>query len=149
MRFQTTLLAAGKTATGIEIPAEIVEALGAGKRPPVRVTIKGHTYRSTVARRGERYLVGVSAENREHAGVVAGDEIDVEIELDSEPREVPLPADFSEALDGDANAKRFFDELTPTQRGYVVSDIESAKKAETRQRRIENAVGMLREGRKR
>ena len=82
MRFRTTILQGGKTAAGIVIPDEIVEGLGAGRKPPIRVTIAGHTYRSTVARRGDRYLVGVSAENRAAAGVAGGDEVDVDIELD-------------------------------------------------------------------
>src|SRR2546426_12790590 len=96
--FRATLESAAKTATGIEVPDEVVEALGHGKRPPVLVTIAGHTYRSTVARRGERYLVGVSAENRERAGVAAGDEVDVYLELDAQPREVSVPPDFADAL---------------------------------------------------
>jgi hypothetical protein len=82
--FTTTLLAAGKTATGISVPPEIVESFGAGRQPSVLVTINGHTYQSTVAVRGERYLVSVSAENRGLAGVAAGDEIEVTLALDTE-----------------------------------------------------------------
>ena len=113
MRFRATIQLAGKTATGIEIPDEVVEGLGAGRKPPVRVTIAGHTYRSTVAVRGDRYLVGVSAANREAAGVAAGDEVDVDIELDTAPREVTVPADLATALDADPDAKRFFAVLQP------------------------------------
>src|SRR3954469_23980173 len=87
VRFHATIKLAGKTATGIEIPDEVVAALGAGRKPPVRGTGAGPTYPSTVAVRGDRYLVGVSAENREAAGVAAGDEVDVDIELDTAPRE--------------------------------------------------------------
>src|SRR5438067_10416554 len=83
MRFRTRILQSGKTATGIRIPDEIVEGLGAGRRPPVRVTIGGYTYRSTVAMMGEAYMVGVNADNRAAAGVKGGDEVDVEIELDT------------------------------------------------------------------
>src|SRR6266545_3193018 len=89
-KFRAKLLTAGKTATGMEVPTKVVEGLGAGKRPPVRVTINGFTYRSTVAVYGGKYLVGVSAENREGAGVAAGDVLDVEIELDTAPREVSV-----------------------------------------------------------
>jgi antitoxin component of MazEF toxin-antitoxin module len=148
MRFRTTIEQAGKTATGIRIPSEIVEALGAGRKPPVRVTINGHTYRSTVASRAGRFLVGVSAENRASAGVAGGDEVDVDIELDTEPREVTVPADLAAALDAHPAARRFFEGLSYSQKQYFVLPIESAKQPETRERRVEKAVAMLREGRK-
>jgi len=146
MRFRTTIQLSGKTATGIELPAEVVAGLGAGKRPAVRVTIRGHTYRSTVAPRGDRYLVGVSAESRESAGVGAGDEVQVDIELDTERREVAVPSDFAEALEQDADARRFFDGLSYSQRRWFVFGIEEAKKPETRQRRIDKAISRLGEG---
>jgi Bacteriocin-protection, YdeI or OmpD-Associated/Domain of unknown function (DUF1905) len=149
MRFRATLESNGKTATGIHVPVEVVEALGSGRKPAVRVTIAGHTYRSTIASRGGRYLLGVSAENRERAGVVAGDDLDVELDLDTEPREVPVPPDLMSAFAADAQAKRFFDTLTPSQRQWYVLPIEQAKAAETRERRVAKALGMLREGRKR
>jgi hypothetical protein len=150
MNFHTTLHRSGKNTTGIIVPDEVIEALGGGARPPVRVTINGgHSYGSTVARRGGDYMVGVSAENRELAGVAGGDAIDVEIELDTSSREVTVPSDLAAAIAGEPDAQRFFDGLTPTQRGYFVTDVESAKKPETRRRRIAKAVEMLREGRKR
>ena len=149
MRFRTTILQGGKTAAGIVIPDEIVEGLGAGKKPPIRVTIAGHTYRSTVARRGDRYLVGVSAENRAAAGVAGGDEVDVDIELDDQPREVTVPPDLAAALDADAQAKDFFEGLSYSQKQWYVLPIEEAKKPDTRRRRIAKAVSMLLEGRKR
>jgi Bacteriocin-protection, YdeI or OmpD-Associated/Domain of unknown function (DUF1905) len=148
MRFRATLESGGKTATGIEIPAKVVEALGSGRKPPVRITIGGHTYRSTVASRGDRYLVGVSAENRALAGVAAGDEVDVDIELDTAPREVAVPTDLATALDADAEARRFFEALSFSQKQWYVIPIEQAKKPETRTRRIEKALAMLRAGRK-
>jgi hypothetical protein len=147
MTFRTTLQSNGKTATGFRVPPEVVEALGAGKKPPVRVTIAGHTYRSTVAPRGDRFLVGVSAENRASAGVAAGDELDIELVLDTAPREVAVPADFADALAPHAEARRFFDSLSFSQRKWFVLGIEEAKKPETRQRRIDAAVERLREGR--
>src|SRR5882757_9190199 len=109
MRFSATVELGGKTATGIEVPADVVTALGPGGRPPVTVTIGGHTYRTTVARMGGRYLVPLSAENRTAAGVAAGDEVDVGIEPDTAPREVSVPDDLAAALDGPARA--FFDGL--------------------------------------
>ena len=82
--FTTTLLLHGKTATGIEVPPEIVESFASGRQPSVLVTINGHTYQSTVAVRGGRHLVGVSAENRALARVAAGDTIEVGLALDRE-----------------------------------------------------------------
>ena len=149
MKFSATIGLAGKTATGIEIPAEVVESLGAGKKPPIRVTIHGKTYRSTIASRGDRFLVGVSAENRELTGVAAGDEVEVEIELDTEPREVTVPPDLAQALAADPQARQFFEGLSFSQKQWYVLPIEQAKKAETRERRLIKALAMLREGRKR
>src|SRR5690242_7980416 len=94
LKFKTVLLTSGKTATGIKIPPEIIEKLNAGKKPPIKVTINGFTYRSTVAVMGGDYMVGVSAENREGARVEGGDKIEVVIELDTEPRTLDLPAEF-------------------------------------------------------
>jgi uncharacterized protein DUF1905/bacteriocin resistance YdeI/OmpD-like protein len=147
MRFRTTLLQNDKTATGFRVPDDVVEALGKGKRPPVRVTINGYTYRSTVAVMGGAYMLGVSAENRAGAGVKGGDEIDVELELDSSPREVSVPADFAAALDAETSAKRTFDSLSNSNKSWHVLQIEGAKSDETRQRRIAKSVEALREGR--
>jgi hypothetical protein len=147
MKIRTTLELHGKTATGFQVPDEVVTALGSGKRPAVRVTIGTHTYRSTVAPMGGVFLIGVSAENRQAAGVSAGDEIDVDIALDTEPREVTVPADFAKALDADAAAKQRFETLSYTHRREHVRAIEDAKTDETRQRRIAKAIAMLHDGR--
>ena len=149
MRFRTTLLQGDKTATGIRIPDEVVEALGSGKRPAVRVTINGFTYRSTVAVMGGAYMVGVSAENRAGAGVAGGDEVDVDLELDSAPRVVVVPPYFGTALDADPAARRTFDGLSYSNKSWHVLQIDGAKTDETRQRRIAKSVGALREGRPR
>jgi hypothetical protein len=143
-RFHTTVELGGKTATGIAVPDEIVAGLGAGKRPAVRVTIGNHTYRSTVAPMGGRFLLPLSAENRTAAGVAAGDEVDVEIELDTAPREVDLPPDFAAALAAEPAAQRAFERLAFTHRKEHVRAIEDAKKPETRQRRIAAAISKLR-----
>ena len=142
-RFRTTIVRSGKTATGIEVPAEIVASLGQSKRPPVRVTINGHTYRSTVAVMGGVFMVGVSAENRERAGVAGGDEVDVELEVDTAPRVVTVPADFADALDRNPGAKEHFDSLSYSHKQAYVLSVESAKTAETRQRRIAKAISAL------
>jgi hypothetical protein len=149
VQFRATIELAGKTATGIRVPAEVVESLGAGKKPPVRVTINGKTYRSTIASRSGQYLVGVSAENRQLTGVAAGDEVDVDIALDSEPRGVVVPPDLGKALDADPQARQFYESLSVSQKQWYVLPIEGAKKPETRERRVEKAIGMLRQGRKR
>jgi hypothetical protein len=147
MRFHTTIEQGDKTATGIRVPDEIVEALGAGKRPKVRVTLRGYTYRSSIATVSGAYMVGVSAENRAGAGVAGGDEVDVDIEVDTAPREVTMPADFASALDAEPNARRAFDELSYSNKSWHVSQIVGAKTDETRQRRIVRSVEALREGR--
>ena len=148
MKFQTTIILGGKTATGFSVPPEVVEALGPSKRPAVRVTINGYTYRSTVAPMGGDYMLPLSAENRAGAGVAAGDSVEVDLDLDTEPRVVTVPPDFALALDRDVDARRFFDSLSYSHQRRHVLAIEDAKSPETRQRRIDNAVIMLREGRK-
>ena len=145
-KFRTVLRLEGKTATGIQVPEEVVKALGKTKKPPVRVTIGGHTYRSTVAAYGDVYMIPVAAEHREAAGVKAGEEVEVILELDTEPREVTVPHDFAQALDQDVEAKRFFESLSYSNKRRFVLSIEDARTPETRLRRIEKAVASLREG---
>jgi hypothetical protein len=138
--FRATLELGGKTATGVHVPDRVVESLGAGGRPPVRVTINGHSYPSTIASMGGRFMLPVSAENRSCAGASAGDELDIRVELDTTPRTVEVPSDLADALGRDAGAKRTFEELSYSrQRRYVLS-VEGAKQPETRKRRIEKAV---------
>ena len=146
MRFRAVIELGGKTATGIRVPADIVASLGPSKRPAVRVTVGGHTYRTTVAPLGGAFMLPVSAEVRERAGVAAGDAVDIDIELDTEPREVAVPPDFAAALDRDADARRFFDGLSYSNKRRFVLPIEDARTAETRQRRIAEAVDTLRAG---
>ena len=149
MRFRTTLLQGDKTATGIRIPDEIVEALGRGKRPPVTVTINGYTYRNSVAVMDGVFMVGVSAEHRAGAGVKGGDEVDVDIELDTAPRVIEVPDDFASALDAEPAARQTCAaRSSPTPSGHTLQ-IEGAKPVETRQRRIAKSVEILREGRPR
>jgi hypothetical protein len=147
MRFHTTILQGDKTATGIRVPDEIVEALGSGKRPPVTITINGYTYRSSIAVMGGAYMVGVNADNRIGAGVAGGDEVDVEIELDTAPREVSVPEDFAAALDAAPVARQTFEGLSYSNKSWHVLSINGAKTDETRQRRIAKSVEALKEGR--
>lgn len=143
MKFRAVLELGGKTATGIHVPDEVVDGLASGKRPAVKVTINGHTYRSTVARMGGRYMLPVSAENRTGAGVAAGDELDVEVELDTEPRVVTVPKDFAAALDEAPAARKAFDKMSYSHQLRWVLSVEDAKTPETRQRRIVKAVDTL------
>lgn len=141
--FRAILELAGKTATGITVPESAVIALGKGKRPPVRVTINGYTYRSTVAPYSGDYMLPVSAEHREAAGVKAGEEIEVQLELDDAPRTVDVPDDLAQAM-ADASVRQAFDRLSFTNRKEIVVSVEGAKTEATRQRRIEKAVESLR-----
>ena len=145
--FRATILLGGKSATGIRVPDEIAAGLGPSKRLAVRATINGHTYRTSVSPMSGHFMLPVSAEVRKSAGVAAGDEVDVELELDTEPREVTVPPDFAAALERDSDARRFFDHLSYSRKRWFVIGIEQAKTADTRERRIAKAVGMLREGR--
>ena len=149
MRFRTTIEQGGKTATGIQVPEEVVQALGSGRRPAVTVTINGYSYRSTVAVLGGRYMVGVSAEHRAGAGVAGGDEVDVDIDLDTAPREVTVPPDLAAALDTEPEARRTFDGLSYSNQSWHVLQVEGAKTGETRQRRIARSVDLLKQGRAR
>ena len=130
---------------GLEIPQEIVEALGAGGRPPVTITINGHSWKSRVAIMRGRHLLGLSNANRQAAGVATGDEVEVEVELDTEPRVVIEPPDFARALDADLVARAAYDRLADSHKREHVRAIESAKKPETRKRRIEKAITTLRD----
>ena len=143
LKFSTSLLQAGKTATGIKIPEEIIEKLGGGKKPLVKVTINNFTYRSAVAVMGGAYMVGVNAENRESANVKGGDKINVTIELDTEERIVEVPAEFQKQLTKNAAAKKMFDTLSNSKKKALIIPIANAKTDETRNRNIEKAMGAL------
>jgi hypothetical protein len=149
VRFRTNVELGGKAATGLQIPDDVLAALGSGKRPAVRITIGGHTYRTTVASRGGRFLVPLSAENRAAAGVAAGEQVDVEIQADTAPREVTVPADLADAMAHESmSAQQFFDALSYTHRKEWVRWVEEAKKPETRRARIANAVDASRAGKR-
>jgi hypothetical protein len=143
MRFRTTIELGGKTATGFQVPPEVVAALGRGKRVPVVVAINGHTYRSTIAPYSGAYYLPLSAENRTSAGVAAGDEIEVELAVDDQPRDVAVPSDLAAALEA-SGARPAFDALSYSRKRQIVEPIEAAKAADTRQRRIDKAVEQLR-----
>jgi bacteriocin resistance YdeI/OmpD-like protein/uncharacterized protein DUF1905 len=140
--FRTTILKNGKNAAGIEVPEEIIKQLGSSRRPLVRVTIKKHTYRSAVAVLGGKFMIGVSAENRQVAGVQGGEEVDVTLELDLESRTVEIPKDLESALI-EAGALEAFEKTAPSMRKEYVRQVEEAKAQETRERRISKIVEKL------
>jgi hypothetical protein len=147
-KFRTTVhQAEGMNATGIEVPEKVVEALAAGKKPKVTVGIKDYTYRSTVSVYGGRFFIPLAAEHREKAGVKGGDKIEVALEVDTAPREVEAPKDLAAALKK-AGARAAFDNLSFTHRKEHVRAIEEAKAPETRQRRIDRCVEMLKAGKR-
>jgi hypothetical protein len=143
MQFRSTILASGKTATGIPVPESIVTALDAGKRIPVVVTIGDYSYRSSIVFYGGQYLISLSAENRAGAGVAAGDEIEVGVEVDDAPREVDVPADLRSAIDARTGAATAFAGLSYSNQRRIVLAVEGAKTEATRKRRIEKAIEEL------
>jgi len=147
MRFRTTILQSGKTAMGFIVPESVVTALGAGKRPPVTVTINGYTYRNTVAVMGGDFMIGVSSEHRGPAGVQAGDEVDIDLELDTAPRTIDVPPELVAALDADPAAKATFDKLSYSNKSWHTLQVTGTNNPETRARRIEKSIAALREGR--
>lgn len=144
MTFRTTILTAGKTATGIAVPPKVIDALGAGKKPPVRVTLNGYTYRSTIAVMGGKFMVGVSAEVRAAARVAGGDTLDVDIALDTAPRSVTVPPELAQALKRDAKAKARLEALSYSKQKALALPITQAKTDETRDRRLASALKALR-----
>jgi hypothetical protein len=149
MRYRTRIVATGKNTTGIPVPDDVIVGLGGAKRPPVTVALNGHSYRSTVATVDGAAMVSLSAENRAKAGVGAGDEVDVDLELDTQPRTVDVPSDLAAALDADLAARRTWDALSYSKQRWHVLNVEGAKAAATRQRRIDASIAALREGRDR
>jgi bacteriocin resistance YdeI/OmpD-like protein/uncharacterized protein DUF1905 len=149
VRFRTTIQQNGKTAMGFEVPPNAVEALGAGKRPPVTVTINGYTYRNTIAVMGGAYMIGVSSEHRGPAGVKGGEEVDVELALDTAPREIAVPAELKAALDGDPAARATFERLSYSNKSWHALQVTGTNNPETRARRIEKSIAALRDGRTR
>jgi hypothetical protein len=146
MRFRTTILQSGKTATGIEVPPTVVTGLGSSKRPAVKVTMKGYTYRSTIATMDGKFMIGVSAKVREEAGVAGGDTVDVDVELDTEKREVGVPPDLAKAFTRNAAARKAFEGLSNSRKQRLTLPIENAKTDATRQRNVEKALTVLRDG---
>jgi hypothetical protein len=140
VRFRSKVLLAGKTATGVEVPAKVVDGLGSTKRPLVSVTINGYTYRSAIAPMGGVYMLGISEEVRNNAHVKAGDTIDVDVVLDTKPRDVEVPPELAKALAKDAKAKKYFESLSYSGKFRLAAPIANGKTPETRERNLEKAM---------
>lgn len=147
MKFTTTIFQSGNN-TGIVVPAEVVDGLGGGKKPAVTVSIGSFSYRSTIAAMGGRFLIPLSAERRAASGIKGGDTVEVDLELDTQPRDVVVPEDLSAALDRDSAAKAFFETLSYSNKLRHVLSITDAKTPETRAKRIDKAMEALRSGKK-
>jgi antitoxin component of MazEF toxin-antitoxin module len=145
MKFTTTIQGSGNKA-GIEVPDGVVSALGAGRRPPVTMTIHGQSYRSSIAVMGGKNMVGLSAVNRELTGAAAGDVVEVDIQLDTQPRTIDVPADLAAALEADSEADVLFAALSYSNRRRYVEPIADAKTAETRARRVAKVLADLKAG---
>jgi hypothetical protein len=146
--FDTTLSAFGNN-TGIVVPPELIEQLGAGRRPAVEVDLDGYRYRSTVGVMRGQHLVPVSAAIRKDTGLAAGDPITVTLRVAEGPREVAMPDDFAAALAAQPAARTFFDSLSNSLQRYHADNITSAKTAETRARRIDKAIALFLDGKQR
>ena len=144
--FHTTIVAGAGTTAGIVVPDAKVAELGAGKKPAVKVTLNGFTYRNTIASMGGRFMIGVSNAVRAESGLKGGDEVEVVLELDTEPRVVEVPADFAAALAAEPAAQAFFDKLSYSNKRRHVEPIADAKTPETRARRIEKSVAGFKAG---
>ena len=146
--FDTTVTAFGNN-TGIVVPPDLIERLGAGKRPPVVVTVNGYEYRTTVGVMGGRHLVSVSAAVRKATGLGGGDPVHVTLTVADTPRPVDVPADLAAALAADEESGRFFERLPNSLQRYHVDHVNAAKAPETRARRIDKAIELFRSGKQR
>jgi len=144
VRLRTTIVQTGGATTGIEVPAGIVESLGAGKRPAVSVTVGGYIYRSTIGSMGGRFMLPVSAAVRSAAGVSGGDAVEITLELDTAPREIAVPPELLKALKKDAAAKQAFDALSNSRKQRYTLPIKNAKAPETKERNVRKAIAELR-----
>lgn len=142
--FITTLTSGGGNTTGIEVPATMVEGFGRGKRVPLVVTVGDHTYRSSVSWYRGAFMISVGSAHREAAGVAVGDEVEVTIQVDDEPRTVEVPADLAEALAADDVARANWASLSFSNQNAHALSIEGAKSPETRGRRVAKVVETLR-----
>jgi hypothetical protein len=143
MKFRAELESSGRTAAGFEVPEQVVEALGGGGHPKVAVTVNGFAFRTSIARMGGRYMLGVSADRRAEAGIAPGDLLDVDVELDTAPRVVTVPDDLAAALVQHPDAQAFWNTLSYSKQQWHVIQIDSAKTTQTRAKRVAKAIELL------
>lgn len=141
INFHTTILKFGNN-TGIHVPDEVIEKLGGGKRPLVNVTVNDYSYRSAVATMDGKFMISFSSEHRNGSGIQGGDEVDVKLALDLDPRSVEIPKDLEAALT-DSKTLAAFNKSAPSMKKEYVRQVESAKSQETRERRIAKIVEKL------
>lgn len=141
MKFKTTMKSSGNI-TGIEIPQKVIEALGSSKRPALKVTVNGYTYRTTVGFSDGKSMLPFSVEHRGFSGIKGGDALDVEVELDTAPRTVEVPKDLAAAM-RKAGVTAVYDASAPSAKKEFVRQVESAKAEDTRERRIVKIVDTL------
>jgi len=146
--FATTVTATGNN-TGIVVPDEVIEQLAAGRRPPVLVSVNGYEYRTTVGVMNGRAMISVSAAVRKATGLQGGDAVEVSVTVADTPREATVPPDFAEALAADEQAGAFFGGLSNSLQRYHIDNVNGAKSADTRQRRIDKAIALFRAGKQR
>lgn len=146
MKVRLELKAGKGTTAGFTIPDAVVEALGGSRKPAVKVTLNGYAYRSSIARMGDRFMLGVSNEVRAKSGVAPGETLDVDIELDTEKREVVVPPDLAAALADDPAAAAAFAKLSYSHQRQHVMAIEALKGAEARARRVDKTLATVRDG---
>lgn len=142
--FRTRVMQGRVNATGLPVPPEALDELGAGKRPAVVVTVAGYTYRTSVGAMGGQSLIPLAAVHRAASGVAADDEVEVTIELDAAPREAVVPEEVAAALAAEPALAEAFRALSPSRQRALVDPIAEAKTDETRQRRVEKALAALR-----
>jgi Bacteriocin-protection, YdeI or OmpD-Associated/Domain of unknown function (DUF1905) len=149
IRLSATLVPRGPAAA-VVLDDEHVAAVGEGaKRFPVVATVNGYTWRTTVTRMRGEFLLGLNRAVREEAGVEAGDTVAVDLALDTAPREVEVPEALANALADDPAARAAFEGLAYTHRKEYARWIDEAKRDETRKRRVDKALEMLRQGKTR
>jgi len=142
MKFKTKIVQTGNN-TGIEVNEQTLEELGGSKKPLVVVTLNGYSYRSAVGKMGNKFMISLSAENRKNAGVNGGDVVEINLELDTEPRTVEIPSDLQKALEKNNTAMVNFEKLSPSKKKAIVLTVDQAKTEETRIRRIDKAIEQL------
>ena len=148
IEFDTTLSSFGNN-TGIEVPKELIERLGAGQRPPVLVNVNGFEFRTTVGVMSGKHLVGVTAATRKATGLAGGDAIHVVLTLATAPREASVPDDFAAAMAANPPTADFFAGLSNSLQRFHIDNVNGAKTDETRQRRIEKAIALFLAGKQR